>query len=226
MAGGTTTNTSTSSVQAGEINELMILFWVSFIVWAVVHSVTAASRTKQVIRQVMGDRAYEGLYRFLYNLFAIITILPVLYLLLTQVPATPIWIVPAPFSFIMNGIQLIGLIGLVITLWQTDIWDFAGLRQAWHYLSGDKKPLPPPKLVTNGLYRFVRHPLYFFSLLVLWFNPVMGLNGLIFTIASTLYFWIGSIYEERKLLAFFGDAYRDYQQQVPRLIPFVYFRQS
>jgi protein-S-isoprenylcysteine O-methyltransferase Ste14 len=200
-------------------------FLASFIMWAVLHSVTAAASTKQVIRQIMGDYAYEGLYRLLYNLFAIITILPVLYLLITQVPAVPIWIVPLPFNFIMNGVQLIGLIGLAIVLWQTDIWDFAGLRQAWHYFSGDEKPIPPPKLITNGLYGFVRHPLYFFSLLFLWFNPVMGLNGLIFAIASTLYFWIGSIYEERKLLAFFGEAYRRYQQQVPRLIPFLYFRQ-
>jgi protein-S-isoprenylcysteine O-methyltransferase Ste14 len=192
-------------------------------IWAILHSLTAAVRTKQFIRQMMGDRAYEGLYRLLYNSFSIVTILPVLYVLATRVSAVPIWAARSPFSFIMNGMQLIGLIGLTIALGQTDIWDFAGLRQARHYLSGDKKPMPPPKLVTDGMYRLVRHPLYFFSLLVLWFNPVMGLNSLIFTAATTLYFWIGSIYEERKLLDFFGEAYRDYQQQVPRLVPFVPF---
>ena len=201
----------------------MALFLISFIVWAVLHSITAAAHTKQRFRHLMGDRAYEGLYRLLYNLFSLITILPVLYLLATRVSADPLWAVPTPFSFIMNSIQLIGLIGLMFALWQTDIWDFAGLRQALHFLSGDEKPVPPPKLVTSGLYGLVRHPLYFFSLLILWFNPVMGLNSFIFATASTLYFWLGSIYEERKLLAFFGEAYRDYQQRVPRFIPFVPF---
>ena len=35
----------------------------------------------------------------------------------------------------------------------------------------------------------------------------------------TAYFIIGSILEERRLLARFGDAYREYQQRVPMLIP-------
>jgi protein-S-isoprenylcysteine O-methyltransferase Ste14 len=175
------------------------------------------------VRQKLGDRAYEGLYRLFYNIFSIITILPVLYLLATQVSAVSIWKIAPPFSYMMIGIQLIGLAGLIMALWQTDIWDFAGLRQALHYLSGDEKSLAPPKLVTSGVYRFVRHPLYFFSLLVLWFNPTMTSSSLIFASASTFYFWLGSIYEERKLLAFFGQAYRDYQKRVPRLIPFVPF---
>ena len=201
----------------------MASFLISFVVWAVLHSVTAASRPKTIIRQTIGEAAYAGMYRFLYNLFAVVTILPVLYLLATQVPATPVWTIAAPFSFIIYGIELVGLVGLVTALWQTDIWDFVGLRQAWHYLSDDQKPLRPPRLVINGMYRLVRHPLYFFSLVVLWFNPIMTFNSLIFAIASTLYFWIGSIYEERKLLAFFGETYREYQQHVPRLIPFVPF---
>jgi protein-S-isoprenylcysteine O-methyltransferase Ste14 len=51
----------------------------------------------------------------------------------------------------------------------------------------------------------------------------MTSSSLIFAGASTFYFWLGSIYEERKLLAFFGQAYRDYHKRVPRLIPFVPF---
>ncbi len=47
----------------------------------------------------------------------------------------------------------------------------------------------------------------------------MTVNILAFNVASTLYFWIGSIFEERKLIAEFGPAYRLHQQQVPRLFP-------
>jgi len=73
--------------------------------------------------------------------------------------------------------------------------------------------------VINGMYRFVRHPLYFFSLLALWSMPVMTVNLLMFNIGATLYFVIGSRVEERRLVQSYGEAYRAYQQRVPGLIP-------
>ena len=38
-------------------------------------------------------------------------------------------------------------------------------------------------------------------------------------IMITLYLIIGSCLEERKLVACYGEAYRDYQRHVPALIP-------
>jgi protein-S-isoprenylcysteine O-methyltransferase Ste14 len=36
----------------------------------------------------------------------------------------------------------------------------------------------------------------------------------------TLYIYLGSIHEERRLVREFGRAYQEYQRQVPRLLPF------
>jgi protein-S-isoprenylcysteine O-methyltransferase Ste14 len=47
----------------------------------------------------------------------------------------------------------------------------------------------------------------------------MTLNRLALVAGVHVYFWIGSIFEERKLVREFGDAYRDYQHRVPRLLP-------
>jgi protein-S-isoprenylcysteine O-methyltransferase Ste14 len=47
----------------------------------------------------------------------------------------------------------------------------------------------------------------------------MSVNLLTTYVVFTLYFYFGSIHEEKRLLAEFGVAYRDYQQRVPRLIP-------
>ena len=44
----------------------------------------------------------------------------------------------------------------------------------------------------DGVYGLVRHPLYFFSLLVLWFTPQMTLHWLVFVILATVYFLVGS----------------------------------
>jgi protein-S-isoprenylcysteine O-methyltransferase Ste14 len=47
----------------------------------------------------------------------------------------------------------------------------------------------------------------------------MTLNRLALAVGVHVYFWIGSIFEERKLVREFGDTYRDYQRRVPRLLP-------
>ena len=84
------------------------------------------------------------------------------------------------------------------------------------------EPIPADqheRLVTSGPYRWVRHPLYSTTIVVMWLWPAMTVNLAAFFAASTAYFYLGSIPEEQKLVEEFGEAYRRYQQAVPRLIP-------
>jgi protein-S-isoprenylcysteine O-methyltransferase Ste14 len=167
----------------------------------------------------MGARAYEGFYRLLYNAFAVLTFLPVLYLLATQVSDTLLWTIPVPIVYLAYLIQIIGFIGLGVTLLQRGLWQFAGLRQALDFLGNRGRSIPPPRLVTNGVYALVRHPLYFFGMLVLWFNPEMTFNVFVFNVMATIYFWVGSHYEEQRLEALFGEVYQEYRRNVPALLP-------
>jgi protein-S-isoprenylcysteine O-methyltransferase Ste14 len=73
--------------------------------------------------------------------------------------------------------------------------------------------------VTSGLYRWVRHPLYTLGLAFLWLTPVMTTSLLAFNVGMSVYAVIGSIFEERRLLAEFGTAYLEYRRRVPRLLP-------
>ncbi len=200
-----------------------MLFITAFIFWSVLHSITASAGFKIMIRSWVGQRPYDGLYRLTYNLFSAITFLPVLWLLTTIVPNDVIWRVPQPFSYLFVLIQLIGVVGLIVSLLQTDLMRFAGIGQAARFLRGEEEINPPPTLVTRGTYAYVRHPLYFFSLLILWFLPIMTWSTLLFSVLSTIYFWVGSILEERRLISTFGDEYSRYQQQVPRLLPIKLF---
>ena len=70
-----------------------------------------------------------------------------------------------------------------------------------------------------ALYRFMRHPIYSFSLLILWLAPVMSNNLLAAAVGITLYILVGARLEERKLLRQFGEDYHAYQQKVPMFIP-------
>lgn len=196
-----------------------MLFLLSLVVWTAVHSLTAAKRFKALVHRAVGERAYAGLYRLLYNLVSLLTFLPVLYFMATAVSQRVLWRIPAPWVFGALLVQLAGLVGLLYALWQTDVWSFVGVRQAWRYLRGAAEPEAEPRLVTSGPYGWVRHPLYFFSLLILWFMPVMTVATLLFNVIATLYFWIGSVHEEWRLQATFGAAYEAYRRRVPRLLP-------
>lgn len=82
--------------------------------------------------------------------------------------------------------------------------------------------MPPQSLplTVKGPYLWVRHPLYFFSLVMIWANPHFSHDGLLFRIMWTGWIIIATILEERDLVADFGNGYRDYQKQVPMLVPY------
>jgi protein-S-isoprenylcysteine O-methyltransferase Ste14 len=76
-------------------------------------------------------------------------------------------------------------------------------------------------LVTDrGPYRWVRHPLYLSSLLMIWSNPDLTLDRFIFNLVFTTWVVIAILLEERGLISTFGEAYRSYQSEVPMLLPF------
>lgn len=178
--------------------------------WAIAHSLLASLRLKDFLRHLLGDRLMR-FYRLLYNLFAVISIAPVFYLMIS-LPDKPLYQVSPPWSYIMLAGQGLSTLFLVGAILQTDVFAFAGLRQ----LATDHKE---GKLITYGLYRFVRHPLYTFSLLILWLSPRLSVNSFIVYLALTFYVLIGAFFEERKLMREFGPAYVDYRRVTPMLIP-------
>jgi methanethiol S-methyltransferase len=191
---------------------------VTLFVFAALHTFSAG-RFKPVFRRYFGERVYEGLYRVVYNIFALISFLPVLVFMMSS-PSQIIWTIPSVLIPLFLVIQFTGLIGLLVSLAQIDFWRFAGLRQLWTYINHQPLPLPDEPLQTNGVFRLVRHPLYLFSMITIWAVTTMTDTYLAFCIGVTLYFIIGSVLEERRLEAAFGETYREYRRRVPWLLPF------
>ncbi len=73
--------------------------------------------------------------------------------------------------------------------------------------------------MAEGAYRFVRHPLYLFMILLIWSTPRFSTDQLLFNVLWTLWIVVGTRLEERDLVADFGDTYRRYQVSVPMLLP-------
>ncbi len=78
---------------------------------------------------------------------------------------------------------------------------------------------PSSAFVIRGPYRYVRHPLYLFMLLLIWSTPRFSTDQLLFNVLWTAWIIVGTTLEERDLLADFGRTYRQYQASVPMLIP-------
>ena len=188
------------------------MLWLIFTIalWGIIHSLLASMGFKSFIRRTLGD-GFMKFYRLLYNIFAVVSIVPILYLMIS-LPDKTLYQVPAPWSYLMLAGQVLSVLFLFVAVMQTDLLSFAGLRQ----LMEEEKT---ENLVTNGLYRSVRHPLYTFSLLLLWLSPSMSVNSFIVYTALTIYVLVGIFFEERKLLREFGQAYADYRSMTPMLIP-------
>ncbi len=69
------------------------------------------------------------------------------------------------------------------------------------------------------LYRYVRHPLYIGWAMAFWAIPTMTVGHFLFATAMTGYMALATLFEERDLIAHFGQQYAEYRRQVPRFVP-------
>jgi methanethiol S-methyltransferase len=183
-------------------------------IYGLLHSVLASHTMKAWAAGVYGVNASRKWYRLFFNVIAVITFLPVLWLTATS-PDMPLWSVPSPWSSVFRGVQIAGIVGAAIAVLQTGAMSFAGLQQLF---TGGKEG-ETSALVVKGLYRFVRHPIYTFSLMFVWFSPTFTVNSLAFALGVTGYFLVGIFFEERKLVREFGQSYLDYKSKTPALVP-------
>lgn len=78
-------------------------------------------------------------------------------------------------------------------------------------------------LVKSGIYKYIRHPLYF-SLLLLGTGIVfkeVSLPQIILGLVNLAALFLTARTEEKEMTARFGDAYKDYMQETKMFIPFI-----
>jgi len=189
------------------------VFWLvlAVLIWGVVHSVMASLEAKDWAQRVLGNGVMR-FYRLSYNIFSVISFAPILWLM-AVLPDQVLYSIPVPWVYLSVSGQFGALVMLVVGVFQTDTLSFIGLRQL---IEGEKRS---SQLVTRGLYRWVRHPLYSAGLLLIWLTPVMSINSLIVIISASIYIIVGALFEERKLEREFGVAYMEYKAATPMLVP-------
>jgi hypothetical protein len=183
-------------------NEAILgILWTGY---GIIHSLLASEAVKKIF--------FTKYYRLIYNMLAIILLLPILYFQLTA--DSKRLMEDSIFNQLLGGIMMSsGIFMMYTSMKGYASREFLGL-------DFDKKE-EPFLLKTDGLSAFIRHPLYTGTLLLFW-----GLFGFFATetymttaIFITLYVRIGIYFEEKKLVNVYGKQYEEYRKNVPMLIP-------
>ena len=134
------------------------------------------------------------------------------------IPEPVVWNVESRTgAYLLWAVFWLGWAVMLLSTFLINHFELFGLRQVYARLAG--RELPEPEFRTPLLYRYVRHPLYLGLLLGFWAAPVMTAGHLLFSIGCTGYILVGIWFEERDLIARFGDQYRRYRNQVGMLLP-------
>lgn len=196
----------------------VLLIVSGFLVYGVAHSFLASIGVKQFFLKKIGN--YIAFYRVAYNILSLLS----LYFLLKIFPKPDIIIydLDYPFDFVILVPQFLSLTGFFWTLRYICVKEFLGIDQIKRWLSNQYDVNELDERLTlriDGPYKYSRHPLYFFAIMFLLFRPVMDLFYLTILLCIITYFYIGSLYEEKKLVRHFGEEYEKYQKVVPRIFP-------
>ena len=185
---------------------------ISWLGYFIVHSLLASLTVKRWV--AAHKPGFMPAYRLAFNVIAVALLVPIVWL--TALQAWPVlWQWHGIGSWLAGVLKGLALLGFIWSLKYYDLQEFFGFKQ-WrmHQLI----PEDQESFRLSPLHRFVRHPWYFFALVLLWTQD-MNVGKLITSGMATLYLMIGSRMEEKKLLVYHGERYRRYMERVPGLFP-------
>ena len=191
-----------------------LLLSILWILWCAVHSGMISITVTTFLKTKLGT--HYRYYRFFFNITALITLLP-LVLFSHALQSTPFFVWNGSLRIIQILLLTIAVVLFLVGSRHYDAFQFLGLPP-----NAGKKPhsvlTGSGRLNTRGILGMVRHPWYAGALVLIWARH-LDISAMIVNIILTVYIFIGTFLEEKKLLQEFGDGYRAYQAQVSPFFP-------
>ena len=183
-----------------------------FLAYFLLHSLTASIMMKQWVANRWPK--VMPYYRLAFNALAILLSVPLL-MVMYLYPGEVLWQWQGLGFYLTSALAILAVAGFIYSLQHYDISEFWGTRQLREH---NTSVYDQEGFHISPFHRYVRHPWYFFALVIIWTRDVSSVQLLVYLLV-TAYFIYGSQLEERKLIAYHGEVYRKYQQKVAGVFP-------
>lgn len=181
-------------------------------VFAVQHSVMARPAFKRWWTSFVPKSVERSTYVLASSLA-----LALLYWQWRPLPAT-LWDITNPvFAYALWALFFAGWGAVVLSTFLISHFELFGISQTLAKMAD--RAAPEQKLVQPLFYKWVRHPLYLGFIVAFWAIPHMTVGHLLFAVGATGYIFVGIFFEERDMIASFGDEYRRYREKVGMILP-------
>jgi protein-S-isoprenylcysteine O-methyltransferase Ste14 len=188
-----------------------VLGWV---LWCTLHSTLISTTVTDFAKKKLSGGF--RFYRLFYNVVSLVTLIPLVYYSHTLREA-PIFRWEGSLG-IVQVFLLVASVSLFVAGGRHYSWAmFWGISQIKAEQAG-RSLADSSKFVVSGIHRIIRHPWYIGGILIVWAQDLSA-STILINIVISVYFMIGAVLEERKLVLEFGEKYREYQRTVSMLFP-------
>ena len=189
----------------------LVINLVLLLLFGLQHSVMARGPFKDWLTRLLPESAERSTYVLMTGVVMLLIVL------FWQPMTTVIW--RAESDALRVALTVLFFVGWTITFLATFMlnhFHLFGLQQSFNH----EDPDAGAKVFKTPLfYRLVRHPIQTGIVVAMVATPDLTVGRALLGGGMLVYVAIGLYFEEKDLLAFFGDTYRDYKSRVPGVIP-------
>ncbi len=184
--------------------------------WCAVHSLLITPSVTSLMRSRFPGS--DRWYRIFYNSFSLVSLIPLLYYTMSFESAAVFrW--EGTWQVLRFAFLLLAFILFREGAKKYALDYFLGIKQLQtgksNGLLNDKK-----MFAQTGAFGLIRHPWYAGSLLLVWSAlPTYTAATIIISSILSVYLIAGTLLEEKKIMAEYGESYRLYQKHVSMLFP-------
>jgi methanethiol S-methyltransferase len=180
-------------------------YYIVILLFCISHSLLVTTRLKEY----MYGHISQSNYRLIFNLISLAFLCAI------------IWAYSGLDHKVLFAFEWQYLLGWIIVLFGATLGYISFKSYNTSEFLGLAKEIVNQHLAVKGMNRYVRHPLYLSTFIMLWgallIEPTMAYLG--FAAILTAYIVVGTKLEEIKLIEVFGQDYRDYKKRVPMFFP-------
>ena len=189
-----------------------VLGWV---LWCTLHSTLISTTVTDFAKKKLGGSF--RFYRLFYNVVSLVTLIPLVYYS-HMLREAPVFRWEGPLGIVQVFLLAVSVYLFVAGGRHYSWARFWGISQIKAGRAGSSLADSSSTFVVSGIHRIIRHPWYLGGILIVWAQD-MSASTILINLVISVYFMIGAVLEERKLVLEFGEEYREYQRTVSMLFP-------